>query len=593
MKRFSEAVLRFRLLIIVTVAMITVFFAYGMTRLEINSDITSYLKPDDPVMVLFNRIGDEYGGNHMVVIGLRAENIISTDALNLLTRLSEEYTKIDGVSSITSLVNIIDIKETAMGLDVGKLIDPNNIPTDTDELRALRTYILSRDIYRGKIISKDGTTTIIVCRLKPETDKSLLTQKIEDITEQIRGNYKVFYSGYPVEMLEVGKFITDDLKTLIPLTVLIIIAVLFFSFRTIRGVVLPLLIVVIATIWTMGLMGYTGTPLSMISNVVPVILLGLGTAYGIHFLARYYEDASDDRSRSKNIQKSISHIGVPILLTALTTVAGFLSFTGAYLTAISQFGIFTAFGVIIAMGLSLTFLPAVLSFLRVKRGAIASGRKHIFKRGMNTIALFVLNGYRLILLLSLCIAVLCAVIIPRIHAQTDIISYFPEKSEIKKADEVIKKDFGGSTSIQLIIDGDIKNPAVLQKMYMLEKFLEQLPYVSNTQSLADLIARMNEIMTGHKTIPESGAEVANLLFLLEGDEIMDQLVRKDYSEAVIQATFGSEDSRIRKKTLFSIREYIDTYINQQFLSISITDDDFPHTDKARCRALKARCRALS
>jgi len=585
MKRFSEAVLRFRLLIIVTVAMITVFFAYGMTRLEINSDITSYLKPDDPVMVLFNRIGDEYGGNHMVVIGLRAENIISTDALNLLTRLSEEYTKIDGVSSITSLVNIIDIKETAMGLDVGKLIDPNNIPTDTDELRALRTYILSRDIYRGKIISKDGTTTIIVCRLKPETDKSLLTQKIEDITEQIRGNYKVFYSGYPVEMLEVGKFITDDLKTLIPLTVLIIIAVLFFSFRTIRGVVLPLLIVVIATIWTMGLMGYTGTPLSMISNVVPVILLGLGTAYGIHFLARYYEDASDDRSRSKNIQKSISHIGVPILLTALTTVAGFLSFTGAYLTAISQFGIFTAFGVIIAMGLSLTFLPAVLSFLRVKRGAIASGRKHIFKRGMNTIALFVLNGYRLILLLSLCIAVLCAVIIPRIHAQTDIISYFPEKSEIKKADEVIKKDFGGSTSIQLIIDGDIKNPGVLQKMYTLEKFLEQLPYVSNTQSLADLIARMNEIMTGHKTIPESGAEVANLLFLLEGDEIMDQLVRKDYSEAVIQATFGSEDSRIRKKTLFSIREYIDTYINQQFLSISITDDDFPHTDKARCRAL--------
>jgi len=463
MKRFSEAVLRFRLLIIVTVAMITVFFAYGMTRLEINSDITSYLKPDDPVMVLFNRIGDEYGGNHMVVIGLRAENIISTDALNLLTRLSEEYTKIDGVSSITSLVNIIDIKETAMGLDVGKLIDPNNIPTDTDELRALRTYILSRDIYRGKIISKDGTTTIIVCRLKPEADKSLLTQKIEDITEQIRGNYKVFYSGYPVEMLEVGKFITDDLKTLIPLTVLIIIAVLFFSFRTIRGVVLPLLIVVIATIWTMGLMGYTGTPLSMISNVVPVILLGLGTAYGIHFLARYYEDASDDRSRSKNIQKSISHIGVPILLTALTTVAGFLSFTGAYLTAISQFGIFTAFGVIIAMGLSLTFLPAVLSFLRVKRGAIASGRKHIFKRGMNTIALFVLNGYRLILLLSLCIAVLCAVIIPRIHAQTDIISYFPEKSEIKKADEVIKKDFGGSTSIQLIIDGDIKNPGVLQK----------------------------------------------------------------------------------------------------------------------------------
>jgi len=524
MKRFSEAVLRFRLFIIVTVAAVTVFFAYGMTRLKINSDITSYLKPDDPVMVLFNRIGEEYGGNHMVFVAIRAKNIISTEALNLLKRLSEEYKKVDDVSSITSLVNIIDIKETTMGLEVGKLIDPDNIPTGAGELSALRTYIFSRDIYRGKIISEDGITTIIICRLKPESNKSLATQKIGGITEQIRGDYKVFYSGYPVEMLEVGKFITDDLKTLIPLIVLVIIAVLFFSFRTIRGVALPLLIVVIATIWTMGLMGYSGTPLSMISNIIPVILLGLGTAYGIHFLARYYEDTSDDRSRSKNIQKSITHISIPILLTALTTVAGFLSFTGAYLTAISQFGIFTAFGVVIAMGLSLTFLPALLSYLRVKGGGTASGKKHIFKTGMNGIALFVLNRYRLILLLSLFVAVLSAAIIPRIHVETDMISYFPEKSEIKKADAVIKEDFGGSSSIQLVIDGDIKNPDVLQKMYMLEKFLEQLPYMSNTQSLADLIVRMNEIMTGHKTIPETGVQVANLLFLLEGDETMNQLV---------------------------------------------------------------------
>ncbi len=524
MKRFSEAVLRLRFFIIVTVASVTVFFAYGMTKLEINSDITSYLKPDDSVMVLFNRIGEEYGGNHMVYVALRAENIISADALNLLKELSEEYKKIDGVSSITSLVNIIDIKETAMGLEVGKLIDPNNIPTGADELRSLREYILSKDIYHGKIVSKDGTTTIIICRLKPEADKAIATQNIKEITERLRGDYKVFYSGFPVEMLEIGKFILDDLKTLIPITVLIIIAVLFFSFRTIRGVVLPLLIVVIAVIWTLGLMGYTGTPLSMISNAIPVILLGLGTAYGIHFLARYYEDTSDDHFRSKDIQKSLSHIGIPILLTALTTVAGFLSFTGAYLTAISQFGIFTAFGVVIAMGLSLTFLPALLSYLKVKVGGVASGKKHIFKTGMNAIALFVFHRYRLILLLSLCVAVLSAAIIPRIHAETDMISYFPEKSEIKKADAVIKEDFGGSSSIQLVIDGDIKNPDVLQKMYMLEKFLEQLPYVSNTQSLADLIVRMNEIMTGHKTIPETGVQVANLLFLLEGDETMNQLV---------------------------------------------------------------------
>ncbi len=573
MKRFSAIVLKFRLFIIAVVAAATLFFACGLTKLEINSDITSYLKPDDPVMVLFNRVGDEYGGNHMALVAIRAHNIISPDALHLLKKLSDAYKEIDGVASVTSLVNIVDIKETSLGLEVGKLIDPDNIPSDAGELRKLRAYILSRDIYRGKIIAEDGTTTIIICRLKPESDKALATEKIRDVTERLRGDYQVFYSGFPVEMLEIGKFITDDLKTLVPITVLIIIAVLFFSFRTFRGVALPLLIVVIATIWTMGLMGYTGTPLSMISNVIPVILLGLGTAYCIHFLARYYEDAVDDRFRSEGIQNTISHIGIPILLTAVTTMAGFLSFTGAYITAISQFGIFTAFGVVIAMGLSLTFLPALLSYLGVKRGGPASGKKHIFQRGMDVIALFVLKRYRLIIALSLGAAVVSAAVIPRIHVETDIIGYFPEKSEIKKADAVIKEDFGGSASVQIVIDGDIKNPAVLQNMYILEKFLDQLPYMSNTQSLADLIARMNEIMTGHKTIPETKAEVANLLFLLEGDEIVNQLVKRDYSEAVVRATFGTEDSRTRKEVLHALEEYIDTYINQSFSSFSTAGAD--------------------
>jgi predicted RND superfamily exporter protein len=589
---FSGVVVRFRLLIIITITAITVFFTFGMTRLEINSDITSYLKPSDPVMILFNRIGDEYGGNHMVFIGLRAQNIITTESLDLLKKLSDAYKNIDGVSSVTSLVNIIDIKETALGLEVGKLIDPNNIPVDPGDLASLRKYILSKDIYRGKIVSEDGTTTIIICRLKPEVDKATATQKIIDATEQLRGHYQVFYSGFPVETLEMGKYILDDLKILIPITILIIIAVLFFSFRTIRGIVLPLLIVVIATIWTMGLMGYTGTPLSMISNVIPVLLLGLGTAYGIHFLARYYEDISTNRSRREDIQKSIIHIGIPIVLTAITTVAGFLSFTGAYITAITQFGIFSAFGVFIAMVLSLTFLPALLTYLKVKGGGVTSGEKHILRGITTAVARFVPKRYKLVLTISLGTALLAALIIPRIHVESDLIGYFPEKSEIRKADAIIKKDFGGSTSIQLIIDGDIKNPVTLQKMYTFEKFLGQLHFVSNTQSLADLIARMNKIMTGHKTIPETKEEVANLLFLLEGEEIMNQLVNTNYSEAVVQATFGTDNGRIRKKTLIAITQYINAYINQQFSSLSVADTDPSSAETARSWSADVAARAI-
>ncbi len=574
MNKFAEQIIKWRTLIIISTILLTFFFGFGLTKLEINSDITSYLKPDDPAMILFNRIGDEYGGNHMVMVALRSDNIISYQTLTFLNELSEKYSKIEGVSSITSLINIIDIKSTDFGLEVGKLIDKNNIPENKDDLQLLRDYILSKDTYRGKIISEDGTTTLIICRLNPSFNKSEVAEDIKDLTETSRGDYEVFYSGFPLQMVELNRAIGNDLKTLIPIVIAVILMVLYFSFKTLRGVICPLSIVIISTIWTMGLMGYTNTPLSILSNVIPVILLALGTAYGIHFLSRYYEDINSESTKIKDIKKTVRHIGIPILLTAVTTIAGFLSFTGAYIKAISEFGIYTAFGVLIAMILSLTFLPAVLSLLKVKAGKGSNDSKHPFKRIMNKTAGFVLKNEKLIIIISLIIVVLSAAIIPRIKPETAITNFFPKRSDIRKADSVIKNNFGGSIPIQIVVNGNIKDPVVLKNIILMEKYLEQLPFVNNTQSLADLISQMNNIINNHETIPETREEVANLLFLLEGDEILEQMVNGNYTEGIIQATFGIEDSKILKDTLKKIDTYISHNINNTFIKISRESLDF-------------------
>ncbi|MCK4804850.1 MAG: MMPL family transporter, partial [Spirochaetes bacterium] len=239
MQRFSEIIIKRRKIIIILTIVVTLFFMLGFTRITINSDITSYLKPNDPAMKLFNRIGEDYGGNLMVMIAVVSDSIISSPTLNFLKTVTENYSEIDGVSSITSLINIIDIKDTDFGLEVGKLIDKNNIPENERELEALKKYILSKDSYRGKIISEDGTTTIIICRLDPDYNKVELSKRIKDITEEVKGSYRVYYSGYPVQMMEMNGMLAGDLKILIPIVLVVITLVLFFSFKTIRGVVLP------------------------------------------------------------------------------------------------------------------------------------------------------------------------------------------------------------------------------------------------------------------------------------------------------------------------------------------------------------------
>ncbi|MBN2322790.1 MAG: MMPL family transporter [Spirochaetes bacterium] len=561
MRRFAETVLKWRVVIIVLTVIITVVFGFGMTKLTINSDFTSYLKPSDPAMKLFNRIGDEYGGSHILMVAVRSGDIVTYPSLLFIKDLTDLYEEIEGVSTVTSLLNIIDIRDAGYGLEVGKLIDENAIPEDDTELSSLREYILSNDTYSGKIISPDGSTTLIICKLDPDFNKIDVARELLGGTEAKRGDYEVFYSGFPVQMTELSRFIAKDIMTLIPIVFVVILVVLFFSFRTARGVLCPLMIVVVSTIWTMGLLGFTNTPLTVLSDIIPVILLALGTAYGIHFLSRYYEDVSDEHAKLQEIMTTIRHIGIPILLTALTTIAGFLSFTGAYITAISDFGIFTAIGIFFAMILSLTFLPAVLSFLKVKPIVLAKKEKeHVLKKLMHRTSGLVFGSEKKILIIGLGIALLCLAVIPRIKPETAIINFFPKRSEIRKADAVIQDTFGGSTTITIALKGDIKSPHVLKEMLLLEKYLDHLPQVQNSQSLADLIARMNDTLNGHRTVPQTKEEVANLMFLLEGEEMLKQMVNPDYSEAIIQATFGSLDAGAIKGTIESIERYIDEHI---------------------------------
>jgi predicted RND superfamily exporter protein len=573
MVRYAEWVIKRRIPIIAVTTGITIFFITGFGRLGVNSDITSYLKPDDEVMLLFNRVGDEYGGNHTVMVAVRAENIISTEVLQFLTRLYTLYGEFEGVSTVTSLVNIIDIKETDFGLEIGKLIDRHSIPRDAEELDSLRHYILSKDIYRGKIISEDGKTTIIVCKLDPESNKVALAQQIKQATEREKGSFSVFYSGYPVQMSELGSLLINDLKKLIPIVIIVIVAVLYFSFRTVRGVLFPLAIVVISTIWTMGLMGYTNTELSLISNVIPVVLLGVGTAYGIHFLSRSYEDLLSATSRIEGIKKTISEVGIPILLTGLTTITGFVSFTGAYITAINEFGLFTAFGVFVSMTLSISFLPAVLSMTRHKQNFRGGKHLNFYTHLLSALSVLVSKRKKLIIIVSVSTAVCAAVLIPRIKTETALTNFFPKSSEIRKADQVIKKHFGGSVPVQIVVDGNMKDPQVLKKMRELEKYLNHMPYMSNVQSLSDLIGRMNDILNGHHTVPDSPEEVANLLFLLEGDEFLEQLINHDYSEGVVHARFGTENTAAVKHTVENIRQYLESKINAPYTLIRRTGAD--------------------
>jgi uncharacterized protein len=571
MRKFAELVLKYHIAVIVITLALTIFFGYGLTKVSINSDILSYLKNDD-VVRLFNRIGADYGGNTMAMVAIEGQEIFSTPTLTTIKDLTEAYSQIPGVSSVMSLTNILDIKKTEFGLEISKLIDKYAIPSEPEALQALKTYVLNKEMYAGKFISTDGKITLLICQLQSNTRKETVAAQIHTVTEKLKGPHTTYYAGIPLQMLEVNQLLMQDLKILIPIVILVVIGTLYFSFRSLRGVILPLVTVMLATIWAVGLMGWLGVEMSVISNMMPVVLIATGTAYGIHMIAKYAEDVTSEAEKTAQITDALSEVGIPILLAGVTTLVGFLTFGGSYLTAITQFGLFSAFGVGAAMLLAITFLPAVLSFLKVpsQRQQEHQTEHHLFVKWMDALGNVVLRYEKWIVAGSLIIVVLAAFGIPRIKTEVNMIEFFPEASDIRRSDKLMQQYFGGSTPIQMLVQGDLKNPFVLKEMLRLERYLESISYVNNTQSIADLICEMNNVMNGHATIPETTEQVANLLFMLEGDDMMTQLVNTDYSEGIIQARFGVMGTQEIVSAVNAIDRYLATELDTTMKVTPIT-----------------------
>ncbi|MDQ7052813.1 MAG: MMPL family transporter [candidate division KSB1 bacterium] len=582
MQRFAVVVLKFRIPILIVTLILTLFFGWQMRHLRVNSDLITYLKPDDPAVQLFNRIGEEYAGTAMAMIGLEAEDVFTYDVLQTVNRLTEALRQLPGVATVTSLTDVLDIRSVDGDLEVGRLIDRHAIPSDPEELRRIRDYALSKDMYNGRLISSDGRITLIIARLQQKADKQALAEKIQQVAREQAPGYRLYFSGLPMQMVEINDIIIRDMTRLVPVVVLVLIGMLYFSFRMLRGVALPLLTVMISTVWALGLMSLLGYELTIISNIMPVLLIAIGSAYGIHMLARYNEDMRrhninrhDTVGRWQSIRESLAEVGVPIILAGVTTLIGFFSFAGAYLTSVTQFGVFTGIGVAFALLISITVVPAVLAMLPPPpTRRTASGREaNMLVHFLDWLADFVLRREGWILAGSVVVIGLAVVGLPRLHREVNLLEYFPRHTDIRRAEDMMREHFGGSNPIQLVVQGDMKHPFVLKEARELEKFLETLPDVSKPQSVADLICEMNRVMNGRYTVPDTREGVANLWFFIEGESVLQQMVNPDASEGIIQANLATMEMQQVRRVVRAIDRYFRTRADS--VRIVVRRDELP------------------
>ena len=554
--------IKHRKIVIFVNVLITLILGYSLTGLKINPDITSYLPKNDPTVKLFDYIGEEYGGNFLIMIALETDDVFNRGTIERINYLTLQFKLVEGVNYVTSLTNVLDIKQVEEGIEIGRLVDEYDLPKTHEELQQLKTYTLSKDLYRGRLISEDAKVTLIICRLNDDVDKIKTAHELKEIVKEANLKEKVYYSGMPFQMMEISEIILNDLKFLIPLIGLLIIISLLLAFHTLRGVVLPILSVSMSTIWTLGIMSILQIPLTVISDIIPVILIAVGSAYSIHVISRFDEDLMTSGDRLKQSKKALAEVGVPVLLAAVTTIAGFMAFVfGSYLSMIREFGIFSSLGILFSLIISVTFIPTMLSILPIKNKKRSpdeiTGGKTSFTRLMDKIGAFVLKNEKLIIAGGIIIICISIFGIPKIQRRVDMLDYFKPGTSIRLTEEMMQSKFGGSIPIQILVKADIQDPVVLKQMQEMQEFLESQEDVHKPQSVVDLIEEMNDVMGEGKVIPDSKYKVSNLWFLLEGEEIMSQLVNSDKTEAVIQATIGNVNTGMIRELVENVDNYIE------------------------------------
>jgi len=575
MNKLAKSILRYRWIIIILVILFTAFTGYQITRMQINSDVISSLPDDDPDAALLKRIATQFGSNKMGMVILEADDIYQTEILQHIQQITDTIKDIDGVMSVSSLTNIIDINE----LGIGTLVDPYDLPDEEWELEELRTRVNAKEMYRGSIVSEDGTATLIIFALTEDADVELVANTVIQKTKEMNLPETLYYAGSPMMVTAISDLIQNDLTHLLPIAFLLIALILALFFKTIRGVLLPLLTVAIAIVWTLGIMALTGYKMSMISNNIPIILLAVGSAYTIHVLNRINQ--MRDLDRRKALLKALIYIFIPVLLAAITTAIGFMSFIfGAYLEMIRDFGIFTSLGTFFAAALSLFFIPALIAALSIYKKK-PSKNNHANKN-------YLLDKYFLIPLKNLLIRhpkyilttwsflILVSIIgIFMIQRSVDIQEYFRKGNPARTAENIMINKFGGSKPIFVLFKGDILSPEVLNTIVETAEYMKQSPDVFTTNSVASLVMEVNYGMgEGIRRIPPEKDMIEQLwAFSLDGNEVLRTYVNEDLTESVIISKFMSPDNKAKIEFANYMEKFIAEHSNEDCV-IEITGMPF-------------------
>lgn len=522
---------------VVTTLMVlgTLLLGALILKVHVDTDPENMLAQDEFVRVFHNQTKKEFSLYDVVVLGIVNEK----DPDGVFN--PETLTKIDLLSKFAATLE--DPEDPGRRVVDRNIIAPDNVdniqqaglgqvrfewlmkhpPATREEARKIRDFALDNPLLKGTMISEDGKALAIYL---PITTKDFahfvskeLRKKIKSIGE---GDDRFYITGLPVAEDTFGKDMFVQMAICAPLAMVMIFLLMLFFFRKIQLIVSPLIIAMCTVIATMGLLIGTGNTLHIMSSMIPIFIMPIAVVDSIHILSEFFDEYQNRKDRKTTIIHVMDHLFKPMLFTSLTSAAGFASLAFTPIPPVQAFGIFVAIGIMLAWLLTILFIPAYVMMMKESSLENFGATKHInpetdkslINRHLRWIGKTSSSKPWLVIGFNIVVMAIGVAGIFLIQVNDNPVKWFKKTHEIRIADKVLNKHFGGTYEAYLVLSGSGEEMSPQQAADWLTEYIEK----RLTESPAIKEKILNEILEAVAT-STNGSDLIKGLAIAWGDEL--------------------------------------------------------------------------
>ncbi len=541
--RWANIVVNHRVKVIINIILFSAVVIMPMKGLYFDNSSEIFFLKGDSNIINHNLLRDQSVDTEFLIVAIEAgqndKTVFTPEILQSVSKLTNFFETHEAVTKVNSLTTYKYMKVVEDSLTMVDLIPTSTkINTSDESIDNMIAIMKGEEIAHGIVVTKDLKHTQILVRTLYEKETSdHRTGLIKDLNafianEQLNNrSYRLHFSGSPLIKAHFSSSVSTDHKKLDIVLLIILTIMLLLSFRSASESLIPWLAILSTVFFIMGIQGALSWPLDTIKNVLPVLLLIICMGNVVNLIVNFYHFRIKGLVPKKAAKSAVKIVFLPCLLTTITTAAGFFSLSVIKLLPIWQIGVFGGLVAILSLMLTLTLLPAVLSYFnRVPKKLKLKKTNGIYKL-FTKLSKVTFKRRKVMNNLSIILVLVSIVLCSQLTSDSNFFNSFSKKNQFYKDLNYFNTVFTKGVNIDLTIDSGykdgLKDPGFLTQIMLLQKYIESLQYTGKTSSILNHLLKLHQAMNGnnpeYNVVPDNRELVEQYMSLYQSNGSIEDL----------------------------------------------------------------------